>query len=319
MTTRELTTSGRYGEAIPELRRHLAGVPQDAEAHFQLALSLHLTGADPDEARHHYDEAELYGFDNGQVRLNRGILQAETGDYVSALRDFDRAQATAYREQTARNLLGTGTLTDLYYTPPHLAHLDAQWLETCSMAQSRQFLIDCLPAIRRLLTQWSEPRAVEVLDVGTASGAGAALLADLYSGSFFGAAMRVQVIDLVRRYKPYATRAFPRIEYICGDLFQYEPEKTWDLVMCSHTIEHFSDPTPLIEHCRHRARRWALFYAPFNERKRISGHLRSIDLGYVNGLDPVAVEVLESPGWKHPEDAESKTILFVLEGRGARS
>ncbi|MDZ4798561.1 MAG: methyltransferase domain-containing protein [Bryobacteraceae bacterium] len=315
MTLADLIAGGRYPEAIPQLQSRLAQAPHDAEAHFHIALSLHLTGADAGQALHHYDEAELHGFDAAQVRINRGILRAETGDYVSALREFERAGAAQYREQTARNLLGTATTADLYYAPPHLPHLDSQWLETCSMAQSRQFLIDCLPAIRRLLGQWNEARAMDVLDVGTASGAGASLLADLHSGAFFGTAMRVQAIDLVRRYQAYATKAFPRIDYICGDLYQYCPTTTWDLVMCSHTIEHFVDPTELIRHCQKRARRWALFYAPFNERNLISGHLRAIDLAYVSSLMPLWTEVFESPGWKHPVDPESKTILFVLEGR----
>jgi 2-polyprenyl-3-methyl-5-hydroxy-6-metoxy-1,4-benzoquinol methylase len=315
MTIEDLIARGLYGEAIPELRNRLAQVPDEAETHFQMGLSLHLTGADARQSLHHYDEAELHGFDRVRVRVNRGILYAETGDYMSALRDFERAGAESYREQTARNILGTGTAADLYYTPPHLPHLDAQWLESCSMAQSRQFLIDCLPAVRRLLVEWNEARAVEVLDVGTASGAGAALLADLHSGTFFGPAMRVQAIDLVRRYKAYAARAFPRVDYICGDLYQYSPSVNWDLVMCSHTIEHFLDPTELILHCQRRARRWALFYAPYNERNLISGHLRSIGPEYVNSFGPLWSVQMESPGWKHPVDAESKTILFVLEGR----
>jgi SAM-dependent methyltransferase len=311
-TIRPLIAQGKYGDAIPLLRQVLTETPQNAEAHFFLAQSLYLTGEPIEAALHHFAAAQQAGFDPARVSLYRGILHAECGDYSAAAADFEIATDEHLLKQTLRNQAGVGSCRDLYYPPPHLPHLDANWLETCSIPQSMQFMIDCLPAIRALIAGCEE---LEVLDVGTASAAGPALLSQLHSGRFFGPHLRIDAIDLIRRYQAYARRAFPLVHYICGDLFQYDPARRWDLVLCSHTIEHLTDPTPLIQHCRQRARKWALFYAPFEEKHLIPGHLRSITRDYVESLNPVRMEVLTSPAWQHPTDPESKTILFVLEGQ----
>ncbi len=309
-TIRPLIAQGKYGDAIPLLEKALQAA-QNAEAHFFLAQSLYLTGGPTETVLRHFDAAGQAGYDPARVALYRGILHAECGDYSAAAADFEAAAAGQLLEQTLRNQSGTGSRRDLYYAPPHLPHLDAGWLETCSIPQSMQFMIDCLPAIRSLIAGCEE---LEVLDVGTASGAGPALLSQLHSGRFFGPRLRIDAIDLIRRYQAYARRAFPLVHYICGDLFQYEPGRRWDLVLCSHTIEHLADPAPLIQHCRQRARKWALFYAPFEEKELIPGHLRAITRDYVESFHPIKIEVLTSPGWLHPSDPESKTVLFVLEG-----
>jgi SAM-dependent methyltransferase len=312
-----LLDQGRYVEAIPLIESALARDGGQGATHFALGFALHLAGKDAGLARHHYQRAAEKGFDEFRVFLNRGVLHAETGSLGDALEDFRRARAlrpddpvaarflhqTEHREEDPRHL---------YYAPPHLPHLDAEWLETCSIPQSMQFQVDCLPAIRRLLAGWPAGRPVEVLDVGTASGAGAALLARLYRGDFFGHRMNVEAMDVIRRYRAYAERVFPEIHYIAGDLFTHEPRKQWDLVLCSHTIEHLSDPLPLIDEARRRARHAALFYAPFEERALIPGHLVSISGEFVRGLRPRWMEVIGSPAWRHPVDALSRCVVFVL-------
>ncbi|MBL8234424.1 MAG: methyltransferase domain-containing protein, partial [Bryobacterales bacterium] len=320
---RSLVTKGRYLEAIPLLRDILQQAPTNAPAHFWMANSIYLTGGSAEEALSHYDAAQAAGHPLAEVSLYRGIALAEAGRYAEAHDCFweatDAPDASAHarlcKEQTARILGGSVTPADYYYAPPHVPHLTSQWLEEASIPQSQQFMIDCLPSLRGIFSRVPK-QEIELLDVGTASGGGANVIASLYSGSILGRTIRVEAIDLIRRYQEYARRAFPRLRYICGDLFQVDPTQRWDVTVCSHTIEHMEDPTPLIRHCQDRARHFALFYAPFEEVQLIPGHLRSIQRDYVESLGPLWWEVGASPGWQHPHDAVSRTVMFVLPGRG---
>lgn len=288
----------------------------------------------------HYDTALRLGYDPFTVLLHRGVLHGWHEHFEAAAADFGRAVAIqpsnpiaqSYLSQAKRvvqamelsrrlgqadrgPLLRRDEAKYLYFAPPHRPDLDPTWLETCSIPQSMQFMVDCLPAIRTLTAGWPWDQVLTAVDVGTATGAGAALLARFYSAGFFGFRMQVDAIDISGQYKAYARAVFPEINYVVGDFFEYEPGKRWDLVHCSHTIEHLWDPWPWIEAVRQRARRWALFYAPFEEQALIPGHRLSFTEELIRQhVDPVHIEVLSSPAWRHPVDPVSKTILFVLKG-----
>lgn len=314
---------GRYDDALPHLQQAILIDPHNGQANFWMGQAIYLTGRSAEEALGHYETAAGSGFDPVRTAIYRGIVYAEAEQFQAALPLFEEAaqhdRTSDYArncvEQTRRNLLGKGSTRDLYYPPAHVPHLDWDWLEGASIPQSQQFAIDCLPTLRQLLTRVPGP-AISMLDVGTATGAGAALVANLFAGTIFGKSVRMDAIDLIRRYRPYARQAFPRVNYICGNLYDHDPGKRWDITMCSHTIEHMYDPTPLIRHCQDRAKHFALLYAPFEEDRLIAGHLRSIRRDYVESLHPLHWEIIQSPGWTHPEDPQSRTVIFVLPGKG---
>ena len=205
------------------------------------------------------------------------------------------------------------------YTPlPGLPQFDLAWLEGCAVPQSMQFMIDCLPTIRELIQGWPRDRVLEVLDVRTGSGAGANLLATLHRSVFFGVQMKVDAMDISSAYKAYADVHFPDITYAVGNLFDLHPDRTWDLIICSHVIEHLTDPAPLISEISQRARHWAVFCAPFEEKNLLEGHSISITAKMIAGLriQPLSMKVMTSPGWKHPVDEQSEVVVFVVGGRG---
>ncbi|MCS7025142.1 MAG: methyltransferase domain-containing protein [Bryobacteraceae bacterium] len=320
-----MVDQGRYLEAIPVLTEIVATKPCPAVALFWMGHCCYLTGGPGQEALDYYASAERYGYCARQVNLYRGIVLAESERYSEALEAFRTAQrsgderetkvpAKPYVEQLERILAGRASPTDFYFPPPHLPHLNGTWLEEASVPQSQQFMIDCLPALRKLFGNIGKS-PIRLLDVGTATGAGANVIATLYAGSILGYSVKVDAIDLIRRYRAYARRAFPRVNYLCGDLFRLPETDQWDITVCSHTIEHLADPTPLIEECQRRAAYYALFYAPFEEKQLIPGHWKSVDEEFVLGLNPLWWEIGESPGWKHPHDEISRTVLFVLRGK----
>jgi SAM-dependent methyltransferase len=195
---------------------------------------------------------------------------------------------------------------------PNFGNID--FFEKDMTPQSMQFMIDLLPTIRKLISGWPSKKILEVLDVGTATGAGANLLATLFKGEFFGVKMKVDALDRKNnKYDPYPIISFPNINYIVADIFDLDKNITWDLIVCSHTIEHMSDPFPFITQLQKLARRWVLIYCPFDEYTLIPGHEISITKDIVDSLQPSVVEILDSPGWSSITE-DRKCILFVLQG-----
>lgn len=204
-----------------------------------------------------------------------------------------------------------------YQTPPHEPAHDFEWFEQCAIPQSIQFMIDCLPAIRDLISDPTVPQPITVLDAGTRSGAGANLLATLHRTQMLGPRLQVDALDISPDFKAYCEAVFTDVrEYIVGDIFQIDQSRVWDLVFCSHTIEHIADPRPFIAELQRRARRWVLLYAPFDE-KHPDGveHVTRITRELIHSLEPERTEVFTSPGWKKPGEPDSRVVLFLLPGR----
>jgi len=185
-----------------------------------------------------------------------------------------------------------------------------------SVQQSMQFMIDLLPFIHTLNKDLSWGTELEVLDIGTATGAGANLLAMFNCADFFGTPMKVDAMDVLDRFSEHAKVNFPLINYIVADIFEYNYHRKWDCIICSHCIEHFQDPTDFINELVRRAKLWVLFYAPYMEQDlSFAGHQISITDELVYKFDPYCCEKIISRGWKNYNDEESKCIVFALKGQ----
>lgn len=196
------------------------------------------------------------------------------------------------------------------YTPASLEHI-----HMALVPQSVQFMIDLLPTIRR----YSVANPTEVLDVGTACGAGASLLATLHkSDVLIGPRMMVDALDIEPDPLKWGEENLPNVrEWICGLLEDQPAGKTWDLIVCSHVVEHLQNPLPLIEECQRRSR-WAIFYAPYEEDPPLPYHNFVVRQKWVLDLDPIESYVMTSLGWRPKWDDPSnwRTTVFVLKGTG---
>ncbi|MFN7992031.1 MAG: class I SAM-dependent methyltransferase [Bryobacteraceae bacterium] len=199
--------------------------------------------------------------------------------------------------------------------PPHrVFEKYLHWLETASNAQQMQFLIDCLPAIRQWMSGYERSRVLRVLDVGAGSGAGANLLAQLHLGDFLGNKLEVDALELQDFLVRYTRSTFPSIRYIVGDVLSLDAEQPWDLVFCSHTIEHLDDPISFARRLQELSRDTVMFYAPWQERERIAGHLVTIDETFLEELGATLVSVLESPAWRPAHHENPRCAIFTLRG-----
>jgi len=186
-----------------------------------------------------------------------------------------------------------------------------------SMQQSMQFMIDMLSFIDDLNKDFSMSGELEVLDIGCATGAAANMLAQLNHTSFLGHAVKVDAMDIRDEFESRAEIFFPFINYMVDDIFEYNYHKYYDFIICSHCIEHFVDPTDFMNELIRRARKYVLFYAPYNEKNFITpGHVITITDEFVDSFNPILKQIITSRGWVHPNDDESKCIIFACAGKG---
>ena len=199
------------------------------------------------------------------------------------------------------------------------AYSDALTLEDLQkfhewIPQSLQFTIDILPYVRRLIKNWPITETLNVLDVGAAHAAGTHLLAVLFRSNFFGIKMKVDALEIDDKYKEFSEQRFPEVNYIVKDIFEMDSTNKWDLIICSHTIEHLKDPILFMKKLCELSTGWVLLYAPFNETGiRPENHISTITMEMVDSLNPIFSEIFVSPAWDRPE-GDRQCILFVLKG-----
>lgn len=168
-----------------------------------------------------------------------------------------------------------------------------------SVQQSRLFTIDLIPHIHRLFYDVPQGTSIDVLDVGIHSGAGTGLLADLHNKrSYNHLKMNVTGLDIVDNFQEYMKLCYPSFKFIKQDIFKIPEGKTWDLVICSHVIEHLSDPVPFIEKLRKLTSKYAIVACPYNETELRQGHAQTIDSDFISKLNPIEHHVYTNFCWR---------------------
>jgi 2-polyprenyl-3-methyl-5-hydroxy-6-metoxy-1,4-benzoquinol methylase len=168
------------------------------------------------------------------------------------------------------------------------------------MPQSRLFMADLLPHVHRLFGQAPPARCLRVLDVGAETAAGAALLAELHHPeSHAYLKMDVTAIDVDRRFEPVAAGLFPDVTYRVGDVMALPTEPPWDLVVCSHVVEHVEDPETLVAHLQRLAAGGvAVVAAPFEEDPLIPEHRHRLDAARIAAWGPSEQLVYTNLNWR---------------------
>jgi 2-polyprenyl-3-methyl-5-hydroxy-6-metoxy-1,4-benzoquinol methylase len=116
--------------------------------------------------------------------------------------------------------------------------------------------------VRRFLRQWIQPGAtLRILDLATGSGDIPRLIADFSRGK--GVDTQIDAVDQQAATVEIARNlsgGYPEIVFRHADVFQWGEPGTYDIVLCSLALHHFTeeDAVRLLDHCRELTRRFVL-------------------------------------------------------------
>lgn len=195
-----------------------------------------------------------------------------------------------------------------------LSEVEFQLAETLMLHQTMVFYMDIIAALQEILQGYHQ---LNILDVGARTGAGANLLGYIFSGNSYSRIKAdVTALDIEDRFLVYAKKKFPWISsYIVKDI--NDLGGTWDIVVCSHTIEHVPNYREFIDKLRMRAKKFVVLLAPYNEAgcklikdiKMCEGHINSIDHDAIAELEPQVLKIYRSLVWQ-----QSLAFLAVIPG-----
>lgn len=172
---------------------------------------------------------------------------------------------------------------------------DAQLLKLRCDSQSLQYYSDMSAFMSSRILQ---SETLSLLDVGPRTGAGLAFLRLVHHPAAFTRLKfdPVAGIDIDPVFENSAALELPDISAMTGNMFDL-PEKSWDVVMCSHVIEHIEETENFIEQLCRIAKRYVFLACPYAETPLSSDHCRTIDYNFFKSIGFLDVKVYESQQW----------------------
>ncbi|GAA4246863.1 methyltransferase domain-containing protein [Azospirillum formosense] len=161
-------------------------------------------------------------------------------------------------------------------------------------SQSLSFYADISHFISRRI---EGAHTLSLLDVGPRTGVGLAFLRLLHHPNAFTRLHFDPVvgIDLDPAFEHIADAEFPDIKSITGNIFDLE-ENSFDIVTCSHTIEHLEEAEIFVTHLKRISRKYVIIACPFEENEPLTyGHVRRIGMKFFKSVGVQDIEVYEAP------------------------
>lgn len=215
--------------------------------------------------------------------------------------DFDAQMETARRSSAAT----PADVGALFTT--NSPGFNQQWLESKMIPQTRVFYNDMLPVLFAMCGAFWRGKPLSIADIGTNSGAGIAHLSDVLNG-ITGFRAKFTGFDTDPRYEAYARAKFPQIEFVGGDFF--DDARTFDIALCSHTLEHIPEPAAWVGRVLERVNTAAIFYVPYEEQELIAGHVNRFTDDLLRTMPSIVwARVSKSAGWKSGENP--RCVAFV--------
>lgn len=171
-------------------------------------------------------------------------------------------------------------------------------IELAGGAQSKAFMVSMLPFIwsHMLTKQWGTH--FRILDVGPGAGFGTELLASMHQGDFLGYRATVDVIDIDDTYADFIRQTHKSVTSVMvGDI--YDLTEKYDIVVCSHVIEHVIEPLRFVRQLQQIATQKVFVLTPFEEKVELMapGHINRFDRVFTENFHGDEIKLLESIAW----------------------
>lgn len=172
---------------------------------------------------------------------------------------------------------------------------DSQILKLRCDSQSLQYYADISSF---LSSRIHGHQTLSLLDVGSRTGSGLAFLRLVHHPAAFTRLKLDPVagIDIDPMFEQVSVIEFPDIRGMTGDIFNLE-ENSWDIVCCSHTIEHIPEAENFVRQLMKIAKKYVIIACPYAENPLSDDHVRSIDYRFFTALNIQDVSVYESQHW----------------------
>ena len=179
---------------------------------------------------------------------------------------------------------------------------DAQFILEKWGPQSLHFAADMLAVMRDDLYDLRCFDHLTYLDVGAGPGHGAAFFQRLFQ--FGSPSLDVTALDQSPRWNEIYTALHVDVslKFISSDIFDLD-EKSYDIVGCSHVIEHLSPEyaVKFVNQLKLISRKFLVIICPWNESPELHpAHKYKIDESFLNVLAPDTIKFFNSFGWSHP-------------------
>jgi len=133
-----------------------------------------------------------------------------------------------------------------------------------------------------------------------------------------GYRLSVTGLDITEVHANHIRLTCPFMGHMVSDIYQLPDDQQWDIVICSHTIEHVPEPLAFCRRLRELARHRVFVAAPFEERADIltNGHINIFDEAFLQELGPLSVAKVKSAAWGAFLDPPYEMFIAELEGVG---
>ena len=106
----------------------------------------------------------------------------------------------------------------------------------------------------------------------------------------------------------------PNVEFFVQDIFMIE-DRAWDFIICSHVIEHVSDPKTFLKRLQQLARDFVLVACPWAENPiTTKGHINTIEEDFVRAVGGCGLQTFVNYNW----GKQRKVCSFWLPGAAAK-
>jgi 2-polyprenyl-3-methyl-5-hydroxy-6-metoxy-1,4-benzoquinol methylase len=179
--------------------------------------------------------------------------------------------------------------------------------------QNRQFMFEILPYFQRWIQTLPLDTRLSAIDIGSSWGLGSNILAILYKRGYLGYKIYVTAFDIRSTYSPYVAAFCPHVNHVIGNIFTLK--KTFDVVLCSHVIEHVENPVYFVKRLVEIAKKRVFLAAPYMEEEPLaSNHINIFDDKFLGAIGAARIEIVESVAWGLRSLQRKKMFIAKLTG-----